>query len=49
MKNFWYLFAAYTAVWTGLFIYTMRLSRKNRELAEELRLLQHQVTKALTK
>lgn len=37
MTNFPYLFAAYAAVWIGLFVYLLRLSRRNHELAEELR------------
>ena len=49
MKNFWYLFAAYTVIWTALFIYLFYLSQKNRELREELRELQLQVEKLLAK
>ena len=32
-----YLFAAYAAVWAGLFVYLLRLERRSRELEEELR------------
>ena len=32
-----YLFAAYTAIWLALFVYLLRLSRRNDELEEELR------------
>ncbi|TMB10524.1 MAG: CcmD family protein [Deltaproteobacteria bacterium] len=32
-----YLFAAYTAVWVGLFVYLLRLERRSRELEEEVR------------
>ena len=32
-----YLFAAYTAVWIGLFVYLRRLERRSRELEEEVR------------
>ena len=49
VKNLGYLFAAYSVIWTALFVYTVRLSRKNRELAQELQLLQAQVAKALAK
>lgn len=49
VKNLGYLFAAYTIIWTVLFIYVATLSRKNRALAEDLRLLQTQVAKAITK
>jgi len=48
VKNFWYLFAAYTIIWTALCMYMMRLSRKNKELAEEVHALQAQVAKVVT-
>jgi len=32
-----YLFAAYTAIWIGLFLYLLRLSRRSRDLEEEIR------------
>lgn len=32
-----YLFAAYAAVWIGLFVYLLRLARRHRELEEEVR------------
>jgi CcmD family protein len=35
--NFPYLFAAYAVVWIGLFLYVLRLGRRNRELEEEIR------------
>jgi len=34
--NLGYLFAAYTAVWIGVFIYVRRLARRSRELEEEI-------------
>ena len=43
MKNFWYLFAAYTIIWTVLFGYIVHLSRKNRELRDEVCALQTRV------
>ena len=49
MKNFWYLFAAYTVIWTALFVYLVSLSQKNQELREELRELQAQVERLLPK
>jgi CcmD family protein len=49
VKNFWYLFAAYTVIWTALFGYVMHLSKKNRELREELYELQTQVQKLLSR
>lgn len=32
-----YLFAAYTAIWIGLFLYLLSLGRRSRELEEEIR------------
>jgi CcmD family protein len=32
-----YLFAAYAAIWIGLFLYLLRLNRRGRELEEEIR------------
>jgi len=49
MKNFWYLFAAYSIIWTALCVYMFRLSQKNKELQAELRTLQAQIEKALTR
>lgn len=37
MTNFWYLFAAYAAVWVGIFLYVRRVAGKSRELEEEVR------------
>lgn len=37
MTNLGYLFVAYAVVWIGLFVYLLRLGRRNRELEEELR------------
>ena len=49
MKNFWYLFAAYSIIWAALCVYMLRLSQKNKELQAELRTLQAQIEKALTR
>ncbi len=43
MQNFWYLFAAYMVIWTALFFYVVSLSRKNRELRDDLHELQLRV------
>jgi CcmD family protein len=43
MTNLSYLFAAYAAVWMGLFVYLLRLSRRSRELEEEIRDLRRQL------
>jgi CcmD family protein len=48
-KNFWYLFAAYSTIWTALCVYMIRLSQKNKELQAELRDLQAQIARVLTK
>ena len=32
-----YLFAAYAAIWLGLFLYLLRLGRRSQELEEEIR------------
>ncbi|TMB20049.1 MAG: CcmD family protein [Deltaproteobacteria bacterium] len=37
VTNLPYLFAAYAAVWIGLFAYLLRLERRSRELEEEVR------------
>lgn len=37
MTNLPYLFAAYAVVWIGLYLYLLRLGRRNRELEEEVR------------
>ena len=43
MTHFPYLFAAYAAVWIGLFVYILRLDRRGRELEEEIRELRRQL------
>ena len=47
VKNFWYLFTAYTIIWTALFAYVIHLSKKNRELRDELYELQARVERLL--
>ena len=49
MKNFWYLFAAYSAIWTALWVYMICLSQKNKELQAELRNSRVQLERVLTK
>jgi CcmD family protein len=49
VKNFWFLFAAYTIIWTAMFAYIVNLSRKNKELREELSELRGQVQQHLTR
>jgi CcmD family protein len=49
MRNFWYLFAAYMVIWAAMFAYVAYLFAKNRELREELRVLQARVEKILAK
>jgi CcmD family protein len=43
MNNFPYLFAAYAAIWIGLFLYVRRLARRSRELEEEIQDLRRQL------
>ena len=49
MQNFWYVFIAYCTIWTALCMYMIRLSQKNKELQAELRDLQAQIARVLTK
>ena len=46
MKNFWFLFSAYTIVWTALWVYVVYLSRANRVLREDIAALRAQVESA---
>ena len=46
MKNFWFLFSAYTIVWTALWVYVVYLSRANRALREDIAALRAQVESA---
>ncbi len=43
VQNFWYLFVAYMVIWTAIFLYVVSLSRKNRELRDELHELRARV------
>jgi CcmD family protein len=43
MTHLPYLFAAYAAVWIGLFVYLLRLDRRSRDLEDEVRDLQRQL------
>ena len=43
MTHLPYLFAAYAAVWIGLFVYLLRLDRRARELEDEVRELRRQL------
>lgn len=47
MKNFEFLFAAYTAVWVGFFLYTFSLNRRQSRLMEEVGSLREQLEKKL--
>jgi len=37
MNHLTYLFAAYAAVWIGIFVYLLRLTARTRELEDEVR------------
>lgn len=39
MKNFWYLFSAYTIIWTALWAYVVYLSQANRALKQDIEAL----------
>ena len=49
MKNLSYLFAAYSIVWTGFFLYTFSLYRSQGRLMEEVRILKERVESKLAK
>ena len=48
MKNFWYLFAAYSIIWTALCVHDSSIT-ENKELQVELHNLQAQLERILTK
>lgn len=48
MNTFWYLFAAYTLVWLGLFMYLFSLAGREKRLWDEITALKEAV-KARTK
>jgi CcmD family protein len=43
MKNFWYLFAAYSVVWVGLFAYIYTLYSRQQKIQQELDALMHKL------
>ena len=43
MKNFWYLFSAYTIIWTALWVYVVYLSQANRALKQDIEALRAQL------
>ena len=47
MKNFWYLFSAYTIIWTALWAYVVYLSRTNRALKQDIEALRAQLENAI--
>ena len=47
MKNFWYLFSAYTIIWTALWAYVVYLSRANRALKQDIEALRAQLDNAI--
>ncbi len=40
-----YLFAAFSIVWIVIFLYTLSISRRQRELSEEVEMLKQMVEK----
>ncbi len=47
MKNLGFLFAAYTSVWVGFFLYTFSLHRRQSRLMEEIAVLRERMEKKL--
>ena len=47
MKNFWYLFSAYTIIWTALWAYVVYLSQANRALKQDIEALRAQLDSAI--
>ena len=47
MKNFWYLFSAYTIIWTALWAYVVYLSRANRDLKQDIEVLRTKLEDAI--
>ena len=45
MDNFWYLFAAYSLIIIGLFVYIFSLSGREKELAHEIKDLKQTLNK----
>ncbi len=48
MKNFWYLFSAYTIIWTALWAYVVYLSQANRALKQDIEALRVQLDNVIT-
>ncbi len=46
MKNFWYLFAAYSVIWIVIFIYTLILYRRMKGLEAELQAIKNDLQKS---
>lgn len=49
VKNLGYVLAAYTIIWTVLFLYIVHLARKNKEVRDDLRALQAQIDQVRAK
>ena len=49
VKNLWYVVVAYSAIWTALWLYMVRISQHNKILRQEVRDLQAQIGRGLTK
>jgi CcmD family protein len=48
VKNFWYLFSAYTIIWTALWAYVVYLSQANRALKQDIEALRVQLDNVIT-
>ena len=47
--RFWFLFAAYSVIWTLLAGFLVRLGRRHRALERDLRELEERVARSLTR
>lgn len=45
MSYFWYLFAAYTIIWVGLFVYLFSLAGREKRLWDEITALKESIGK----
>ncbi len=44
MENLWYLFSAYLIIWLALWGYTIRMSRRQTRLANEITSIKDQLS-----
>jgi len=49
MKNFWYLFAAYTFIWTAVFAYIYTIAQRQQALEQDIKALQQAMERRIGK